>query len=627
MGHTFDLMHESDFMSDQDISTKLKNLPTVCGVYLFKNHRGKVIYIGKAKNLRSRVRSYFQKDRREGAKLTALVRRIDDFEWIVTDSESEAFILEANLVKEFHPRYNINLKDDKSFPYIRVTNEEFPRIFPTRKIIRDGSRYFGPYTDVYSMRSLLKAVRKIFPIRSCNYRLDEETVRNRKVKLCLDYHINRCLGPCEELISEDDYKKIVTQTVSFIEGREENVVQQLMHDMERSAELQQFERAARIRDRIQAIEVFRSKQKVVSDDKIDRDVLGIYSEDSQACAVVFKVREGKITGRNHFFLSRNLLQSEPEILQAFLQQYYIKVDFMPREILIPYEIERPEEYVEWLSRKRNGAIGLIRPKIGSKAKLVRLATRNAKLLLQEKQLQRMKDRQERISAPVAALQEALSLPGLPRRIEAFDISNISGSDPVASMVCFVDGKPSKSDYRHFKIRTISGIDDFAMMKEVVHRRYSRVVREKKPFPDLILIDGGKGQLSSAVSVLEELAIESQPIISLAKKLEEVFVPDFPEPQNIPKDSPCLKLLKQIRDESHRFAVTFHRKLRGKRQIRSSLDEIPGVGPQRRKRLIAHFGTLRNLEAADLNAIKSVQGIPGPLAERLYDHLRKVGSGG
>ncbi len=608
-------------MPAQNVTKKLGSLPKNPGVYLFQNKQGKVIYVGKAKNLRIRVRSYFQKGRFEGPKFSALVKKIGDLEWIATDSESEAFILEANMVKEYKPRYNINLKDDKSFPYIRVTKEEFPRIFPTRNIVRDGSKYFGPYTDVHTMRGLLKAVRRIFPIRSCNYRLDEDTVKNRKVKLCLDFHIHRCLGPCEGLITEADYNKIIDQTVAFIEGKEAKVVKQLREEMSKSAQAMEFEKAARIRDQVNAIEIFRARQKVVSNDDIDRDVVGIASEDDTACGIIFKVREGKIVGRNHFFLSRYLDQSTREILHAFLQQYYVKVDFIPREIFIPEDVDDPIEFENWLTQKREAKVTLIAPKKGEKAKLVRLATRNAKLLLGELKLQKMKEKEEKIAGPVSALQEVLSLQRLPKRIEAFDISNISGTDPVASMVCFINGKPSKSNYRHFKIRSVDGINDFAMMKEVVFRRYRRQLDEKAELPDLILIDGGKGQLSSALASLEELGLDEQPIISLAKKLEEVFIPDFPDPQNIPKSSPAIKLLQQVRDESHRFAVKFHRTLRTKRLTMSEIDQIPGIGPKRRKLLIEHFGSIRGLKVANVNDLKAVDGIPETVAEKLYDHFK------
>ncbi len=597
--------------------TKLKNLPTASGVYLFKNKPGKVIYIGKAKNLRNRVKSYFHAGRQNEPKLQALVAKIADFEWIVTDSEVEALILEANLVKEYKPRYNVNLKDDKSFPYIRVTNEEFPRIFPTRKVVQDGSRYFGPYTDVHAMRSLLKAVRKIFPVRSCNFKLNREIITQKKVKLCLDYHIHRCPGACEGLISEDEYGKIIKQTVAFIEGKDKAVLAQLSAEMQSAAGNERFEKAARLRDQIHAIEIFRAKQKIVSVDDVDRDVVGIACEEENACGLVFKVRDGKIVGRYHFYLTRNLQQNEQQVLESFLQQYYVKVDFIPAEVFIQYRLEQQSNFENWLSQKRNSRARIVTPQKGEKAKLVKMAVHNAGLLLQELKLQKMKQKEEKPAGPVAALQQALHLTRPPRRIEAFDISNISGSDPVASMVSFWDARPSKNNYRRFKIKTVQGIDDFAMMKEVVTRRYRRLLDEKADLPDLILIDGGKGQLSSAVAALREMGLQDQPVIALAKRLDEVYIPDFPDPQNIPRYSSGLKLLQQIRDESHRFAVAYHRTLRRKRQVLSELDKIPGIGESRRKLLLQSFGSIREIRKATLAELKSVKGIPAPAAESIY----------
>ncbi len=608
-------------MATTTLTTKLQNIPNRPGVYLFQNNRGKIIYIGKAKNLRNRVRSYFQKGRAtEGPKLDALTSKIADLEWIVTDSEVEALILEANLVKENHPRYNVNLKDDKSFPYIRVTREEFPRIFPTRKIIRDGSRYFGPYTDVHAMRDLFKTVRKIFPIRSCNYRLDDLTVAEQKVKLCLDYHIQRCLGPCEGLIGKEEYAQIVAQIVAFIEGKDAQVLAELDTAMRAAASQQQFEKAARIRDQIKAIEIFSAKQKVVSADELDRDIIGIACEDEDACGLIFKVRNGKITGRYHFYLTRYLNQTEPEILHSFLQQYYIKVDFIPAEVFLQYELENAADFEEWLSQKAGSRVKVLMPKIGEKAKLVRLAVNNAKLLLNELQLQRQKENANKVAGAVLALQQALSLAQPPKLIEAFDISNISGTDAVAAMVTFRNGQANKSNYRRFKIKTVAGSDDFAMMKEVVKRRYRRLLAEKKNLPDLILVDGGKGQLSSALTALNELGLNQQPVIALAKRLDEVFVPGISDPQNIPKHSSALKLLQQIRDESHRFAVTYHRTLRSKRQVLSELEQIVGLGAQRRKLLLEYFGSVRQIRTASLADLKAVKRLPPAIAEAVYQHF-------
>ncbi len=602
------------------LQNKLEHLPTLPGVYFFKNEKGKVIYIGKAKNLRNRVRSYFQDSRKKEAKLRVLVRKIHDLETIPTDSEVEALILEANMIKEYKPRYNVTLKDDKSYPYIRVTKEEFPRIFPTRKIVKDGSRYFGPYTDVHSMRNLLKAVRRIFPIRSCNYRLDARTVASKKIKLCLDYYIDRCPGPCQGLISEADYGKIVDQMVRFIEGKNNEVVRELEQTMRKLAEQERFEEAARVRDQIEAIEQFRSRQKMVFSEEVDRDIVAIYQERNLAAGVVFKVREGKIVGRYHFYLNNSMKESDEEILKSFLLQYYLKVEFLPEEIHLPLAVENHGEIEGWLRARRGKTCRLVVPQRGEKRKLVEMATRNAKLLLQELLLQKLKEKQERVPKMVEALQRDLNLGRAPRRIEAFDISHISGTDTVASMVCFVDGQPRKSEYRRFRIQSVEGIDDFASMKEVVTRRYRRLLEEKQPLPDLILIDGGKGQLSSAVEALRELGIYNQPIAALAKRLDEVFVPGFSAPQNIPRTSPGLKLLQRVRDESHRFAITYHRLRRGKRTLKSELENIPGIGEKRRDMLIRQFGSVRNLEEASLEALQTVPGLPRALAREIWRYF-------
>ncbi len=602
------------------LQNKLEHLPTLPGVYFFKNEKGKVIYIGKAKNLRNRVRSYFQDSRKREAKLRVLVRKIQDLETITTDSEVEALILEANMIKEYKPRYNVTLKDDKSYPYIRVTREEFPRIFPTRKIVRDGSRYFGPYTDVHSMRNLLKAVRRIFPIRSCNYRLDLKTVASKKIKLCLDYYIDRCPGPCQGLISEEDYGKIVQQMVRFIEGKNNEVVRELEQTMRHLAEEQRFEEAARVRDQIAAIEQFRSRQKMVLPEEVDRDIVAVYQEKNLAAGVVFKVREGKIVGRYHFYLNNSMQESDEEILKSFLLQYYLKVEFLPEEIHLPFDVDNREEIEQWLRKKRGKRCVVVVPRRGEKRKLVEMAGRNAKLLLQELLIQKIKERKERVPKIVEALQRDLSLVRPPRRIEAFDISHISGTDTVASLVCFVDGQPRKSEYRRFRIRSVQGVDDFASMKEVVTRRYRRLLEEKKPLPDLILIDGGKGQLSSAVEALHGLGIHNQPIAALAKRLDEVFVPGFSQPQNIPRTSPGLKLLQRVRDESHRFAVTYHRLRREKRTLKSELENIPGVGEKRRDALIRQFGSVRKLQEASLEDLGKMPNLPRILAKKIWQYF-------
>ncbi|UCE06476.1 MAG: excinuclease ABC subunit C [bacterium] len=606
-----------------EIKQKLENIPRSPGVYLFKDKNNKVIYVGKAGILKNRVRSYFQSGRTDDAKSRRLKSRIRDVETIVADSEIEALILEANLIKEYKPRYNVNLKDDKSFPYIRVTNEKFPRIFPTRKIIKDGSKYFGPYTDVGSMRSLLKTIKRIFPIRSCNLNLTDENIRAGKFKVCLNYHIKKCMGPCEGLIDEEEYSQIVKNIIDFINGRDRIVVEELLKKMEKYAESMQFEKAARIRDQIQAIKDFQYKQKVITPEEIDRDLFVAYTEDNDACGVVFKVRQGRVIGGQHFYLDGVEGETLDRILSHLVIRYYMHADFIPNEIYLPIPLEEDGTNIEkWLSDRLNSKVQLVFPQRGEKAKLLKMAYQNAKLLLQELKLQKMKEK-DYIPHSVKALQRDLRLKNPPIRIEAFDISNIHGTDATASLVTFVNGQPYKSDYRHFKIRAKSTPDDFAMMAEAIDRRYARQLKENKPLPDLILVDGGKGQLSAATEVLTKLNLNDQPIIALAKRLDEVFVPDVSEAQNIPKTSSGLKLLQQIRDEAHRFAIEYHRKLRGKRTVYSELNEIEGIGDQRKKRLIRHFGSLKNLKTASLEEIKQVKGIPEKLAEKIWQHFHSV----
>jgi len=592
-------------IEDISLQEKLDNLPKNPGVYQFKNADGKVIYVGKAKNLRNRVRSYFQQSRVGDAKFGALVSRIADVEIIVTDSEVEALILEANLIKKFKPRYNILLRDDKSYPYIVITNEPFPRVFPTRTVKRDGSRYFGPYTDVKMMKFALRTIRDIFMVRSCNYHIDDEAIRKKKIKLCLDYHIKKCEGPCEGLVSRERYNRMIHQVAQLLSGKTKELIKQLEEEMDRLSTKMKFEEAAQVRNQLNALAIYTSKQKVVTTDLIDRDIMAIVQEDDDACGVVFKIRDGKVVGRQHFYMSGVAGKQESEVLETLVQRYYLDADYVPQEVFLSGEIENIESVEKWLNERQQAKVEITIPKIGDKAKLVEMCRTNAKFLLEELKLQKMK--KDFVPHSVKALQRDLRLEKLPRRIECFDISNIQGADTVASMVAFLDGKPRKSDYRKFKIKTVAGPDDFASMKEVIQRRYSRVLEEGGSMPDLIMVDGGKGQLSSAVEVLKQLGIKNQPIIGLAKRLEEVFVPDASEPQSIPKASSGLKLLQHIRDEAHRFAITFHRSLRSKRTIQTELEEIEGVGEKRAKYLLERFGSVRGVQDASLDELATVVG--------------------
>ncbi|MBN2412136.1 excinuclease ABC subunit C [candidate division KSB1 bacterium] len=600
-----------------ELEDKLANIPKKPGIYLFKDKSGEILYIGKAKILRNRVRSYFQESRNLEPKLVRLVSRISDIETIVTDSEVEALILEANLVKENKPRYNINLKDDKSFPYIRVTNEPYPRIFPTRKIIRDGSRYFGPYTDVYSMREILKTVKRIFPVRSCNYLLTTENTKNKKYKVCLNYHIKRCHGPCENYVSHEEYNKVIEFVVDFIQGHTQKVEQDISLRMKKLATELKFEQAARLRDQLKAIEIFRQRQKVLDPTMADRDIIAAALNNNDACCAVFKVRDGKIIGRLHFYLNGVRDEDIASVTNSFMKQYYLKADFIPPEIIVPALLSDRIILSNWLEQKSENKVKILFPQQGEKSRLLKMCNKNAQLLLDELLLQKQQAK-DIIAGSVKALQEALNLKQIPKRIEGFDISNIQGTNPVASMVCFINGKSAKSEYRRFKIRIKETPDDFVMMHEVVYRRYSRIQKENKALPDLILIDGGKGQLSAATEALKKLHINDQQVIALAKRLDEVFVPGIQEAQNIRRDSAALKLLQRVRDESHRFAVTYHRSLRKKRTLLSILDEIPGVGPGRRTQLLKTLGSLKKIRSATAAELSAVEGISPRLAEQIRE---------
>lgn len=606
------------------VEEKLQNLPNQPGVYLYRNEKGKVIYVGKAKNLRSRVRSYFQDSRNLAPRTLLLVQQIRDLDTIIVDSEVEALILEANLIKEHRPRYNVFLKDDKSYPYIRITHEPFPQVFVTRRIVQDGSKYLGPYTDVKHLRHIVKTVRKIFPIRSCKFFLNDEVIAARKVKLCLDYHIHRCQGPCEGLVSQLEYNRMIRQVEQFLRGKTRELLSELETRMKQEAEKMNFEEAARIRDQAKMISEYHFiAQKVVLGDFEDRDVIALAHEDEDACAVVFKIRDGKVVGRQHFYLDGVQEREDGEILQTFLQQYYLSADYYPSQILLPFPLpEEPELVEKWLSETAGRKVELVVPRIGEKKKLLNLCQKNAKFLLDELSLQKLKQK-DHLPFSVRELQKHLRLEKPPRRIEGFDISNIQGRDAVASLVCFEDGRPKKSEYRIFKIRSKSTPDDFAMMHEAVYRRYKRRLEENAPLPDLILIDGGKGQLGSALQALQELNIQNQPILGLAKRLEEVFLPGMSDPMNLPKRSAGLKLLQQVRDEAHRFAIGHFHKQHKKSTFKSPLDEIEGIGPARKAHLLKTFGSLKKIKEATAEELREKGKLPGKVAEKLKKVLTKL----
>ena len=590
---------------------KLKNIPTKPGVYQFKNKNGDIIYIGKAKNLRNRVRSYFQKNKYQTPKNQSMIKRIANVEWIIVRSNVEALLTEANMIKEVQPKYNVDLKDDKSFPFIRITNEPYPQVLLTRKIEKDGSKYFGPYTDVKNLRYSLKALHKIFPVRSCSYYMDDQTVVAKKVKLCLDYHIKKCEGPCEGIVSRDHYNDMIERVIKFLQGRTKETEDYVRKQMDIAAADLRYEDAAMYRDQYNSIRRFKERQRKVAADFDDRDIFALARKDDIGVMTVLRVRNGRIFGREKISL-QNLDVDESAIFASVISRFYMDTDFLPKEITVVTLPDGQDDLEEWLTEKKGSKVIIRQPQRGEKAKEVRLSYQNAKLLLGEWLINRKK-RRELVPKMVNQLQDDLQLKAPPRRIEAFDISHLGGTNTVASMVCFLDAKPKKSEYRKFKIKTVDGIDDFAAMREVVHRRYLRVKKEKGSLPDLILIDGGKGQLSMAVSALRELGLDYIPIVGLAKRLEEVFVPGISEPQSIHKQSPGLILLRRIRDEAHRFAITFQRSKR-KLSLESAFNEIAGMGSKRVNILLMSFESTESIANADHQLISEKTGIPEKVAK-------------
>ncbi len=591
-----------------DLQDKLDNLPTSPGVYQFKNKEGIILYVGKAVNVRNRVRQYFHASRNHEPRIASMVAKISDLEIITTDSEVEALILEANLIKLHKPRYNVNLKDDKSYPYIVVTNEPYPRVFVTRRIRRDGSRYFGPYTDVATMRGALKTVRDIFMIRSCNFFITEEFIAKKRTRVCLDYHIKKCEGPCEGLVSQERYNEMIRQVEQVLIGKNNVVLDLLDRQMSEAAQNLHFEDAAKFRDRMKELQVYSSRQKVVDVELRDRDIVAMAQEDDDACGVIFKIREGKVIGRQHYYMNGVEGKTESEIIETLVERYYLEAVDIPSEIIVSVVMESEQILQRWLQLRKGHVISILMPEGGDILKLVEMCKKNAKFLLDELKFQKLKQK-DFVPAAISSLQRDLRLKNPPRRIECFDISHFQGTETVASMVVFVDGKPKKSEYRKFKIKTVAPADvnDFASMKEVIFRRYKRVQEDNLDMTDLIMVDGGKGQLSSAMESLKELGLETHPIISLAKRLEDVFVPNESEPVSIPKSSSALRLLQQIRDEAHRFAITFHRSLRDKRTLQTELDLIEGIGKKRAKELLESFGSVQGVKFATIEQLTEVVG--------------------
>ncbi|HLE89463.1 MAG TPA: excinuclease ABC subunit UvrC [Candidatus Limnocylindria bacterium] len=648
-----------DDRRDAHLRAVLRQLPLAPGVYLMKGADGRVLYVGKADVLRHRVRSYFGAKGGLEARIVRMTAEVADIETIVTDTISEAYLLECNLIKEHRPRFNIRLRDDKSYPFVKITlAEDFPRIVRTRKLSRDGSRYFGPYASASSVDETLKLLRRIFPFRTCNLEIPEgKRVLERP---CLLYHIKRCQGPCIQAIEKAPYRATIDRVVDFLDGRQEGIADELRDEMGAHSAALRYEQAAIARDKLRAVERTIEQQKVAAYSRAEQDVVGMAREEGEACLQVFVIRNGKMIGREHFIVEGARDVTDGEVLGSFLQQYYAATERPPREVVLPFAPSDADALAAFLADRRGTKVTLLVPERGDKRRMVALATQNATESLARERAEWLADAGKRDEA-LEALAAAVGLPRPPERIECYDMSNIGGTSAAGSMVVFVNGRPEPREYRRFRIRSGETPDDFRMMAEVIRRRFSRAARlraetgalslaavgadeateglsleadaEARPgaareagwaLPDLVIVDGGKGQLSAALGALRELGLDDVPVVGLAKRFEELFLPGRAEPVILPRNSQGLYLVQRIRDEAHRFAITYHRALRSKRALASVFDDVEGIGPARKKALLKRFGSVRRVREATVEQLAQTPGIPRDLAERLKRHLAREG---
>ncbi|MBX3046823.1 MAG: excinuclease ABC subunit UvrC [Anaerolineales bacterium] len=615
----------------EHIQAQLSTLPDRTGCYLMKNEEGKVIYVGKALSLRSRVRSYFHAGAQHHPRTEHLVQRVRDIEWIVVASELEALILEMTLIKKHKPHYNVRLKDDKRYPYIKVHwADPFPKVTVTRHMDADGSRYFGPYTSVWAVHKTLDVLRKIFPYLTC-----DREITGQDTRACLYYDIKLCTAPCIGMIDQANYRQMISDLCEFLNGRTEPIVNRLTAEMNLASAKLRYEKAAAVRDQLQAIESIVERQKVISTDYVDSDVIAMARSEREACVQVFFIRGGKLIGREYFMMENTADSPDADVMAEFIKQYYDQAASVPPEVLLPQEVEEAQVIRQWLSKRRgDGGVEIKIPRSGPKHELIQMAAENAAETLAALQTQWQADAHRQTEA-LSELQDVLGLDRAPERIECYDISNTQGTAAVGSMVVFERGVPSNKLYRRFNIKTVEGPDDFASMQEVLARRFKRWAAAEEPsetpgkkpdaafakLPDLLIVDGGRGQLARAVAVLEEFHLSDRvPLISLAKQNEEIFRPGHADSLLLPRNSPALFLLQRIRDEAHRFAITAHRNRRSKTSLVSQLDGIPGVGPNRRRALLKAFGSLDALRAAEIEQITAVKGITPALAASIKGHL-------
>ena len=607
-----------------DIQEELKKLPGKPGVYIMHDEKDDIIYVGKAISLKNRVRQYFQSSRNKGAKIEQMVTHIRRFEYIVTDSELEALVLECNLIKEHRPKYNTMLMDDKAYPFIKVTVEEpFPRVMLARKMVKDKSKYFGPYTSAGAVKDTIELIRKLYQIRSCNRKLPRDIGKERP---CLNYHIHQCKAPCQGYISQEEYRESVNEVIHFLNGNYDVILKELEEKMEEASEALEFERAIEYRELLTSVQKIAQKQKITDTAGEDRDILAVAVEEEDAVVQVFFIRGGRLIGRDHFYLKIAKGETQSEILSSFIKQFYAGTPYIPPRLMLPEEIEDRTVIEEWLTKRRGHRVRLIVPKKGTKEKLVELAKKNAQLVLSTDK-ERLKREEGRAIGAVKELEKLLGLTGIVR-MEAYDISNTNGFESVGSMVVYEKGRPKRNDYRKFKIKGVQGADDYASMEEVLTRRFEHGLREKEEgkemggftlFPDLILMDGGKGQVNVALRVLDKLRLNI-PVCGMVKddshRTRGLYYQN--EEIRIDKDSESFKLITRIQDEAHRFAITFHRQLRSQGQVHSILDDIPGVGPARRKDLMRHFENIEAIKNATVEQLKELPSMNEKSARDVYN---------
>jgi len=604
------------------ITEQLKQLPSNPGVYIMKDTSGKILYVGKAAHLKDRVRSYFQTSNGLPEKTRQLVAEANNLDFFVTGSEQEALILECNFIKQYRPPYNVRLKDDKGFPYIRIDfKEDWPNITFTRRLKNDGARYFGPFTNAWSVRHTIKTLEGIFGFRSCSKPLNGTDKR-----ACLKFYMKRCSAPCIGNVTREEYRDIVKQAVLFLEGKQEHIIRQLEAQMKTAAQMEEFERAARLRDQIQAIKIVIEEQRITGQLSGEHDVIAFVTNHDEAYVQVYFIRGGRLIGREGFVLTGTRAEAPEQIMTSFVKQYYDSSTYIPPHLLLQYPIDDETAISEWLRQKRNGSIDIIVPQKGKKKELIDVVAKNAE---QGFQLEKIRHFEQPLVLQEALheIQTTLGLPEIPTRLEGYDISNIQGKEAVGSMVVFEHGKPKPSHYRRFRIKTVPGADDYAMLQEVLKRRFKRFAASETPssdgwenIPDLILIDGGKGQLNAARKALQSVGATSLPVASLAKQNEEVFIPNRKTAIVLPRNSPGLQLLQRLRDEAHRFALAYHTRVRRRNSFISTLDTIPGIGPKRKRALLRQFGTLQAIKDATIDELTKVEGISRTSAEIIKESL-------